>query len=79
MVLIAPFQKIVKVIVIIRSVLQLEIFSKGFSHVVYLTVFSFVFFKGSTVDDGQFLELSDRSESDISVAHQLVEWVVLEV
>jgi hypothetical protein len=56
---IAPFQKVIKVVIVIWPVLGMEVFSERLSHVKDFTVFSFILFERSSINDCQFLEFSN--------------------
>ena len=77
--LVAPFQKIIKVVIIIWPIFRMEILSERFSHVKDFTVFSFILFERSSINNCQFLEFSNRSKPYILVSNQVVQRIVFKV
>ena len=77
--LIAPLQEIIEIVIVVWSVFHMEVFSERFPHVKDFAVFSFIFLERCAVDDGKFLEFSDRSKSHIFISNQIIQGVVLEI
>ena len=75
----AVLEEVIEVVVVIGYLFEGEVFSKGFSHVEDLAVFSFVLLKKCPIDLVQFLNFSYCAHTDIRIAKLIAHWVVLDI
>lgn len=77
--LFAPFQEILKVIIVIWPIFESKILPEGFSHVVNLTVLTFILFQWSSINDGELLELGNWAKSHMGITHKFIERIMFDV
>ena len=75
----AILKEIVEVIIIIWYFFNCKIFAKTLTKIKNLTIFSLVFFQLSTIDNVQFLQLSNCPHSNVRISKFLAHWVVFNI